>query len=175
MALNSTTEALLNDYILECRKEKRRRKRMMIVLLVLTLIWILFSYIGIAKVNTSEMGESYQTGDIVIYEKRPSHYNKNDVVFIHYEDKVLIRRIVGVYKDKIDIDNTSGILYINNQKENSEKKTMSDPLGIKFPLYVSKNQYFVICDQRNSITDSRKIGCVHDKDIIGKVIYKIRF
>lgn len=175
MDFHSTTDDIFDQYITQCRKEKRRFRRMIVLLILVIGICVGSSFIGIARIQHSEMGDNYKAGDIVIYEKRPACYEKDDVVFVRYEDYVFVRRIIGVYKDKINIDNTDGTLYINDIKQDDSQKTMTDPKGIKFPLYVSENQYFVLCDQRSSVTDSRKMGCIHEKNVLGKIIYKIRF
>lgn len=175
MALNSVTEDIFNQYILQSRKEKQRRKRLLHIVLIVLSFSIVFTFIGIGRIVNSDMGANYQEGDFIFYEKISSYYQKDDVVLIQYEDSILIRRVIGVYKDKIDIHNSDGTLWVNYQKEDNSQLTMSDPLGIKFPLYVSDHQYFVLCDQRSNTTDSRKIGCIDEKDIIGKIIYTIRF
>ena len=103
-------------------------------------------------------------------------FEKNDIVVIDYDGKIIIRRIIGVYGDQIDIDNSKGILLINDDNEDNQDIkgiTVSDPLGIKFPLYVSENHYFVLCDDRSNTADSRKIGCINKSSIIGKVIISI--
>lgn len=167
---------LFDEYISKARKEKKRNKKIINIVIIVVVVFIIFQLIGIGRVNSNTMEPNYSNGNIIIYEKWTKDFEKNDIVVIDYDGKIIIRRIIGVYGDQIDIDNSKGILLINDDNEDNQDIkgiTVSDPLGIKFPLYVSENHYFVLCDDRSNTADSRKIGCINKSSIIGKVIISI--
>lgn len=171
--MSSKTQQLFNQYISTVRKEKKRRKRLIQIGVLACIVCIVLSFIGIGRIQSDSMEPAFQEGHFIIYNKWDRDYQVGDVVVIEYEDHMIVRRIVGVYGDKIDIDNEQGIVLINDvQEENqyAEGLTLSDPLGIKFPVVVGQRQVFVLCDQRDISTDSRKMGCINYKSIKGKVI-----
>lgn len=166
-------DELFNQYISQSRKEKKRNKKFILVSCLLLIAFILLSFFGIGRIQGDSMNPMYQQGHFIIYSKWDKNYQYGDVVVIDYEGHLLIRRVIGTYGDKIDIDNEHGYVLINDNKEDnhySEGLTLTDPLGIKFPIVVSQRQVFVLCDQRNISADSRKMGCIHYKSIVGKVI-----
>lgn len=172
----ASTYDLIDQYIITIQNRKKRRKRILHLFLLVSFVCILFNIFGIAKVNSDAMLPTYHNGQIIIYVKHFSELQKDDVVLIEQDNQIIMRRVIGVYHDQIDIDNENGCLMINGKNEESdysEGLTLSDPLGVKFPLYVSKKQVFVLCDQRNITSDSRIMGCIYTTEIIGKVICKI--
>lgn len=170
----SETQLLFDQYISHTKKEKKRNKRLIQMGVIVLIAFIVLSFIGIGRIQSQSMEPTYQENHFIIYNKWDKDYKQGDVVVINYEGNLLIRRVIGIYGDKIDIDNEYGYVYINDiQEENtySEGLTLTDPLGIKFPIVVSQRQVFVLCDQRSNSTDSRKMGCINYKNIKGKVIF----
>lgn len=167
---------LFDEYISKARKEKRRNKKIINIVIIVVAVFTMFQLIGIGRVNSATMEPNYNKGNIIVYEKLTKDFEKNDIIVINYEGHIIIRRVIGVSGDHIDIDNTKGTLVINGVNETSQYTqglTVTDPTGIKFPLYVSDNYYFVLCDNRSNTADSRKIGCINKSNIIGKVIISI--
>lgn len=170
----SETLLLFDQYISHTKKEKKRNKRLIQMGIIVLIAFIILSFIGIGRIQSDSMEPTYQHNHFIIYNKWDKDYQQGDVVVIDYEGNLLIRRVIGTYGDKIDIDNEHGYVLINNIQEDntySEGLTLTDPLGIKFPVVVSQRQVFVLCDQRRVSTDSRKMGCINYKNIKGKVIF----
>ena len=170
----SKTQLLFDQYISQTKKEKKRNKRLIQMAIIVLIAFIILTFIGIGRIESQSMEPSYKKNHFIIYNKWDKDYQIGDVVVIDYEGNLIIRRIIGLYGDKIDINNEYGYVLINNQKENnnySEGLTLTDPLGIKFPIVVSQKQVFVLCDQRSYSTDSRKMGCINYKNIKGKVLF----
>lgn len=160
---------LIDRYIYKAKKEKERKYIKLHILIIIIVCIILFSFFGIAKVNSDSMNPTIKQNQIVLYTKYNHNYQKDDLVIVNYQGKKGIRRIVGISGDCIRIDNSNGQVYINDQ-ENDHYFTTSDPLGVKYPLYVSKKQYFVLNDNREYLSDSRKYGCIDMNEIEGKII-----
>lgn len=100
--------------------------------------------------------------------------------------EMIVKRIIGLEGDVIDIDPYSGIVYRNGEalKEDYVKENISpDNLGnAEYPLVVDKGCVFVLGDNRNHSTDSRYVddgssefyvGCVDKRCIVGKVVFRV--
>ncbi len=110
-----------------------------------------------------------QVGDVVVFKK--DEYNP---------DKALVKRVIAVEGQEINIDFDKGIVYIDGQPIQEDyiaelTKTKEDFIG---PKTVPEGCVFVMGDNRNMSTDSRKneIGMVDTRLILGKaymVIYPL--
>lgn len=110
-----------------------------------------------------------KVGDVVVFKK--DEYNPN---------KALVKRVIAVEGQEINIDFDKGIVYINGQPIQEDyiaelTKTKEDFIG---PKTVPEGCVFVMGDNRNMSTDSRKteIGMVDTRLILGKaymVIYPL--
>lgn len=113
------------------------------------------------------MYPTVKSGSIVFMKKYNLELNYNDIVVIKKNDKIIIKRLVGLPNDTIKIDN---YLYVNGRQfdnlltENSGDST--DEITLK------KDEYFVLGDNRNESIDSRynEIGIINKNEIIGKII-----
>ena len=110
-----------------------------------------------------------KVGDVVVFKK--DEYNPN---------KALVKRVIAVEGQEINIDFDRGIVYIDGQPIQEDyiaelTKTKEDFIG---PKTVPEGCVFVMGDNRNMSTDSRKteIGMVDTRLILGKaymVIYPL--
>lgn len=132
----------------------------------------------IAVVSGNSMNDTYFNGDILLC-LRTSNLERGDIVVCDCNAGVtLIKRVIGVEGDVIDIDFSSGAVTLNGEilQENYIKEpTLTDEGGHTFPITVPKDSYFVMGDNRNASTDSRdaKVGYITKEQVQGKVIYKI--
>lgn len=169
--ISDETSKILQQHIKKANQENNRKKKIFHLLLFVIVVEIVFSLFGVARVNSNSMETNYEIGDIVIYLKLGNEYQKDDIIIMDYNGYKIMRRVVATYSDKVDIDNDLGVLIINNKEEkNQNGKTVSDPEGIKYPIYVAEEEYFVLCDNRSYTIDSRRFGCVQKQNIIGKII-----
>ena len=110
-----------------------------------------------------------KVGDVVVFKK--DEYNPN---------KALVKRVIAIEGQEINIDFDKGIVYIDGQPIQEDyiaelTKTKEDFIG---PKTVPEGCVFVMGDNRNMSTDSRKteIGMVDTRLILGKaymVIYPL--
>lgn len=171
--ISNEINEIFDQYIIKARKEKNRNRKILHISLIILTVAVIFSLFGFARITSDSMEPTYTEGQFIIFTKLNNEYEKNDIVIIDYNGQKILRRIVGVSGDLVDIDNNLGELSINGIAEESNQLTVTDPVGIKFPIYITKDQVFVLCDKRNNTSDSRRIGCINVEDIIGKVIFSI--
>lgn len=121
----------------------------------------------------SSMVPTFQNNDVVIVEKITKHWDlsQEDIVIFRHEDKDLVKRIIATPGDTIQIIN--GIVYINEEVyEDTYKKEEFLYAGIaQSKIILKEDEYFVMGDNRNYSMDSRDIGVISKKNIIGKVLF----
>jgi len=88
------------------------------------------------------------------------------------DKKRLIKRVIGVPGDKIDIKD--GKIYLNGQRyHESYIKGDTFPKDMKFPVTVPEKEYFVLGDNRESSMDSRDIGFINIDKIEGEAVFRL--
>jgi signal peptidase I len=88
------------------------------------------------------------------------------------EDSRLVKRVIGVEGDKIDIKD--GYVYLNGEKlEETYTKGETIKEEFKLPVKVGKDELFVLGDNRIVSKDSRCFGLVNLKQVEGKAIYRV--
>lgn len=170
------------------KKENRRENIRLIIMciIVFAVFSIIFHCFRIVNVSGSSMCDTYQDGDIVIvnsigYSLSDKQLNRGDVIVINRTKEVvpLIKRVIAVGGDEIDIDFDTGVVKINGEvieEDYIKEPTHLDEGAFTYPVTVDKGSYFVMGDNRNHSTDSRdpSIGFVSQNDILGKVIFSIQ-
>ena len=124
------------------------------------------------------MSPTLKNQDVVLLSKINYHFTsikRFDVVSLTYADtKYLVKRVIGLPHEKITYQNN--ILYVNGKaiKEPFLKKTVTKDFSIQDLGYdqIPKDKYLVLGDNRENSLDSREIGLVSKKDILGKVLVK---
>lgn len=132
-------------------------------------------FMPVIEITDSSMKPLVEEGDIVLTIKSNS-FKTGDVVAFYYGNKILVKRVIGVQGDFVNIDK-DGIVYVNGEelKEDYVKEFLKGESDIKYPVQVSDNSIFVLSDERNVLTDSRSenIGTIKKENIIGKVVFKV--
>jgi signal peptidase I len=138
-----------------------------------------------ARVNGTSMVPTYLSGDFVVF-WMPITPQRSDVVFVnittqrtnHFTDEFMLKRIIGVAGDTIDIDQGRLILngdIVTESYITSPMQTMSLPCFSDVNCRtVPPGMVFVMGDNRNFSIDSRSYGLVPESDIIGRVILNLR-
>jgi len=106
---------------------------------------------------------------------------QDDIVVItkpNFRDEPLIKRIIAVEGQTIDIDFQKGIVYVDGV-EKEEGDYVSEPTylsyDMEFPATVPPGCVFVMGDNRNNSWDSRDkaVGMVDSRYILGRVLYRV--
>ena len=118
------------------------------------------------KVMVSGLFYEPARGDIVVFKK--DSYDDN---------KALVKRVIAVAGDVVNIDFENGIVYVNGEPTEEDYIEVLTTTKLDFigPQTVPENCLFVMGDNRNASTDSRdkRIGMVDKRLVVGKVLMVI--
>ena len=159
------------------RKYKQVLKSTMYSLIVVAAVAVLIAtlVLPVLQISGSSMEPTLNDEEIVVLLKTVN-MKKDDLCCFSYQNKLLIKRVIGLPGDKINIDE-NGNVYVNDELLD-EPYVTGKALGecdISFPCYVTDNHYFVLGDQRSTSIDSRSsvIGLVSEDFIVGKIFFRI--
>lgn len=129
----------------------------------------------VLQVTGDSMEPGLREGNLILTRKT-DHLKTGDICGFYYNNELLLKRVIGVPGDMVDID-AEGNVSVNGQILN-EPYVLQKALGksdVSFPLLVPEDCYFVMGDNREVSIDSRSsiIGCVNREQIEGKVILKL--
>ena len=129
----------------------------------------------VLRVTGASMTPTLQNDQVLLCNKLadPEH---GDIVAFYYNNKVLIKRIVGLPGDVVDITE-DGAVSLNGEilDEPYVSELAKGECDIGLPYQVPENRYFVMGDHRAVSIDSRStsIGCIADENMIGKVFFRV--
>ncbi len=114
--------------------------------------------------------QSYNLGD---FERGEIIVFKSHIKYDNGDDKLLIKRIIGVPGDTIDIYN--GKVYVNSKQVSSDYTLDGWTEGEFYDIEVPKDHVFVLGDNRQNSEDSRssRVGLVEKKSILGRAFFRL--
>lgn len=132
-------------------------------------------FFPVLQVTGDSMEPGLREGNLILTRKT-DHLKTGDICGFYYNNELLLKRVIGVPGDMVDID-AEGNVSVNGQILN-EPYVLQKALGksdVSFPLLVPEDCYFVMGDNREVSIDSRSsiIGCVNLEQLEGKVILKL--
>ena len=146
---------------------------LIVVAAVAVLVSMLF--LPALRVTGVSMTPTLHNDELVVC-RRIGGIEKGDIIAFYHNNKILLKRVIGVAGDVIDIKN-DGSVYVNGEKldEPYVDSLSYGTCDIELPYQVPDNRYFVMGDHRSESIDSRtkEIGCIVEEMIIGKVIWCI--
>lgn len=147
------------------------------VLIVVAAVAVLVAVLllPVLRIYGHSMNDTLEEGDIVVSVKG-SGFQTGDVIAFYYNNKILVKRVIGNPGDWIDVDD-DGNVYVN-QKMLEEPYLMDKAKGecnIDLPYQVPENKVFVMGDNRSVSIDSRNtaVGCVAEEQIVGKIVFRV--
>ena len=151
------------------------------LVLSLTLVLIILLFIvRTVNVDGISMEPTLKDGDQLLARSIAYTPQRGDVVVVDgYTSfgKPLVKRVIGVGGDTIDIDFEEGEVEVNG--EVLEEPYISAPTTLQydlnFPVTVPEGQVFLMGDNRPRSKDSRHsdIGFIDERDILGEVVFRL--
>ena len=177
--LKPSLDELKHELKRENRKKEYRRvlRNTLIVVVFVAALAVLISsfFVTVLKVTGDSMSPTLDTGEIVIAQNQ-SKFEIGDLIAFYYNNKVLVKRVVGSPGDWITIDD-EGNLSVNGVavEEDYVSDKSLDPTDLEYPYQVPENRFFVLGDHRSASIDSRSsvVGCVTREQLIGKVFFRV--
>lgn len=143
------------------------------VLIVIASLTVLLSvlFMPCLRIYGSSMTPTIQEGQTVLAVKQHD-FSQGDIVAFYYNNKILVKRIIAVAGDWVNLDQ-DGNVYVNNsvlEEPYISEKALGE-CSIELPYQVPEGRYFVLGDHRETSVDSRNaaIGCVSKEQLVGKI------
>ena len=154
-------------------------------LVVLLITYLIITFVGQrTQVQQSSMETTLSEGDQLIMDKltyKFSNPKRFDIIIFpskYEEGKYYIKRIIGMPNETLQIDD-AGRIYVNGEvlEESYGREIIkAENVGLAAePITLGEDEYFVMGDNRNNSSDSRKesIGNVHREEIVGRAWMRI--
>ena len=154
--------------------------------IVIALICCVLIFVFVARVIDvvgHSMVPTLIDGDKIVITRFAGAYERGDIIVLRkdtFREEPIVKRVIAVAGDTVDIDFAQGIVYVNGEAldepyVNELTYEPEDFMTYERPLEIPEGCVFVMGDNRNNSTDSRRetIGCVDSRYILGKVIFRI--
>jgi len=176
----SPSLAQLTRELSRARASRRRLNVLRNVLLAAAALAVLIAgasaYFPVVSVGGDSMSPALRSGDIVIAVRTREVETGDLVLFDGTHGQTWIKRVIALGGDEVNIL-PDGTVQVNGQtltEEYVQTPTRGD-CDIEFPFIVPHGRIFVLGDYRALSVDSRHAipGCIHEDQIIGRVIRRI--
>ena len=143
----------------------------------LVLVLIFSFFFRIIQVDGSSMVPTLVNGDKLIVWGAGYEPQRGEVGLVDSDTsygKPLVKRVIAKGGDTVSIDYATGTVAVNGEVLQEDYIAEPTYLGydVQFPYTVPKGTVFVMGDNRNQSLDSRStyVGCIDERDILGKVL-----
>lgn len=148
------------------------------IVIIVAVVYFMQQYIvGTCRVSGQSMYPTLnnenenKTLDRVIVERISNYtrnYSRGEVVLLKSHDSknnIYIKRIIGLSNEEIEIKN--GEVYINGEKLEEPYLPVGTKTYQNLKIKIPENSVFVLGDNRYNSTDSRILGTIKYKDVVG--------
>ena len=174
-----TIEQLKN----ELNRERYKRRYFLVIrstvysLITVAAVAVLVAtlWLPVLQIYGHSMAPTLIEGEIVVTVKN-SDFKPGDVVAFYYNNKILVKRVIGNPGDWIEVDEEGRVRV--NQILLEEPYVQEYALGecdIEMPYQVPDGRIFVMGDNRATSVDSRSttVGCISEEEIVGKIVFVV--
>lgn len=140
------------------------------LIIIVVVILIRTFIITPVRVDGASMDKTLENGQILLLYKLGS-IKRFDIVVLdeEIEDEIIIKRIIGMPNDTVEIKN--GKIYVND--EEIEEEYAYGQTSDYDKITLKDDEYFILGDNRPISKDSRYFGPVKEDEIIGKIIFRL--
>lgn len=176
-------EVSLLDEIKEEEKPKSFLKELyewvqaIAVAMVLALLINQFVF-AMVQVEGSSMLPTLESKERLVVTKLFYRPKAKDIVVVksHQLGKYIIKRVIAVPGDVLDIDAATGDVSVNGEVIDEPyilEKLRSGGNANSYPLTVPEGFVFVMGDNRNNSQDSRNLGLIAYEDVVGRAALRV--
>ena len=143
-------------------------KKILIIFFIGIMVFIFSKYFyQLGFVNGISMEPSLKDKQLIIIKKNNINVKKKDIVLIKRKNRTIIKRLVGVPGDKLEVK--GGYLYVNNKKYDNNR--IVDSGNLKDTIKLGEKDYYVLGDNAEYSDDSRywEDPFVSHEDVIAKL------
>ena len=150
------------------------------IIIIAVVLFIKAFIVTPIKVNGESMYPTFYDNDILILNKlkyRFSDIERGDVVALRFEDtNYLIKRVIGLPGEVVEFKDNQ--LYVNGEvveEDYLEDDVITEDFQLSQIGYekIPEGMYFVLGDNREHSSDSRELGLVTERDILGETSIRI--
>ena len=150
------------------------------ILISVAVVVLIFTFLlRPVGVDGDSMRPTLEDGDRLLVTHLFYTPRRGDIVVVNSTGlgKLIVKRVIGLPGDTVDIDFERHEVYVNGEEQNEPyiDEPTQDPEDVAFPVTVSENALFVMGDNRNNSQDSRSaaVGQIDEEDIIGKAVFRL--
>ena len=175
LQVNQLEEELRRDTYKKQYRHLLRSTAAALIVIAAVVVLISNFLLPVLRIYGSSMTPTLVNGNVVV-SVRNGDYERGDIIAFYYNNKILVKRVIGLPGEWIDIDET-GKVYINDEllEEPYLEETALGECDNELPYQVPEGRYFVMGDHRSVSSDSRnsQVGCVSEEQIVGELVFRI--
>lgn len=145
------------------------------IIIIIVVVLIRTFLVTLVKVDGTSMYPTLNDNDLLILKKYDKKIERFDIVVVKYNKSKLVKRVIALPGEKIKItttkvgNNITSTIYVNGEKleENYGYEKIENAGIAKEEIMLDNDEYFVMGDNRNNSSDSRIIGPIKKKDMVG--------
>ncbi len=147
------------------------------VIIIIVVVLVRAFIVTPAMVDGNSMEPTLNNNNVVILNKlsyRMNELKRFDIVVIKLSDEKIIKRVIGLPGEHVEYKD--GGLYVNGfliEENFKHAETHDFKLENIGYLTIPGDKYFVVGDNRIDSMDSRYIGLIDKKNILGSVSHRI--
>lgn len=176
-----TTDALAREHARQEHADRIRRATYEVLggIAIAAAVAVLISTLAfpLFRIYGDSMEPTLESGDVVLA-NRAGSVNRGDLVAFWLNNRILVKRVMGVPGDWVDID-ADGTVSVNGEKVDEpylhDGALAFGTVNITLPYQVPDGRYFVLGDNRAVSLDSRvsEVGCVPRDQIAGTLSLRV--
>lgn len=147
-------------------------KKILPYLIIIVVIVLLRTFvITPIQVDGASMNPTLANNELVLLKKYDHSLKRFDIVIFQYRKERLIKRVIGLPGEKVKYENHQ--LYINEEPVEDKFANITHDFSLTNLGFdrIPDDYYLVLGDNRTDSTDSRVIGLIPKKDIVGSTSF----